>query len=173
MLTRDASRMLRWIPVAFALASALCAPLAAAACELPNTGEVHLETRKPVLGEDVRLVTGFGMRIHPLLGVRRMHTGVDWAASRDTPIFAAGAGRVVSAGTEGEYGNIVVIDHGGGEETAYAHLGSFDVREGDCLAAGARIGGAGSTGLSTATGVHFEVRHDGKPVDPMRVKIGR
>ena len=102
----------------------LLSPCMADACDeiKGKTAESPLHTRKPVSGEDVRLTTGFGMRLHPLLNTRKMHTGIDWAAPIGTPVLAARGGRVVSARTEGELGNAVRIDHGAGWQTLYAHL---------------------------------------------------
>ena len=96
-----------------------------------------------------------------------MHTGVDWAAPHGTPVIAAGRGRVSAAGTDGAYGNRVIIDHGGAWQTLYSQLASFSVREGDCVQAGTIIGGVGTTGLSTGPHLHFEVRRNGEPVDPL------
>ena len=144
---------------------------AAAACETfagpADTSPLH--TRKPVNGEDVRLATGFGMRRHPLLMINKMHTGVDWSAPTGTPVVAAGGGRVSFAGVKGEYGKVVFIDHGGGWQTAYAHLSSIEVGEGDCVAALTVIGRIGSTGLSSGPQLHFEVLHQGRYLDPMNV----
>jgi murein DD-endopeptidase MepM/ murein hydrolase activator NlpD len=153
---------------------ALLARGGALACSAPvgSDGKAHLETRRPVQGEDVRLTTGFGMRFHPLLNERRMHDGIDWSASMNAPVLAAARGRVTYAGRRGFYGNLVVIDHGGGLETAYGHLDSFLVHVGDCVEAGARIGAAGRSGLTSITGVHFEVRRDGQAVDPWAVPAG-
>lgn len=142
----------------------------AAACEMPSAADrnYRLTIRKPVLGEDVRLVSGFGPRRHPILGKIKMHTGIDWSAARGTPVVAAAAGRVTFAGVKLEYGRTVVVDHGGGLQTLYAHLADIWIKDGDCVAKGARIGGAGATGLASATVVHFEVRRDGRVIDPLR-----
>lgn len=139
------------------------------ACEAPASSDPHYRLTKlsPVQGDDVRLVSGFGLRLDPLHPVWRMHTGVDWSAPKGAPVVATEAGRIASAATDARYGKIVVIDHGDGLATAYAHLSRIDVREGDCVTSGAIVGAAGSTGLTTKTGVHFEVRRNGKFVDPM------
>lgn len=152
---------------------AAVAPASAGACELasPADEKLPLVTRKPVAGADVRLTSGFGIRFHPLLNERRMHTGIDWAAPKGTPVVAAGAGRVAFAGRRGQEGNTVVIDHGAAIATAYAHLSGFDVHEGDCVAAGARIGSVGSTGLAAGPMLHFEVRRGGVPVDPLKIPL--
>ena len=158
-------------PWLLAVSAWLLAAHAAQACELPAGGldSAPIETRRPLHGEDVRLTSGFGLRRHPLLEVTKMHTGVDWAAPPGTPVFAAGRGRVMFAGAKGEYGNAVVIEHGGGWQTLYSQLLRIAVSEGDCVAFGAVIGQVGSTGLSAGPHLHFEVVRDGKHLDPMRV----
>lgn len=110
--------------------------------------------------------SSFGKRVHPIDGEIRYHTGMDMAAPEGTPVRAAGAGVVVQAGRAGGYGNMVVIDHGGGLETRYAHLSGIDVREGQRIPAGAPLGRVGSTGRSTGPHLHLEVRRDGQPIDP-------
>lgn len=143
------------------------------ACDFAARDPSHapIETRRPVHGDNVRITSGFGQRRHPLLEVTRMHTGVDWAAEPGTPVIAAGAGRVSFAGAKGEYGNAVVIDHGGGWQTLYSQLLRIEVGEGDCVTHGAPIGQVGSTGLSAGPHLHFEVLRDGAHLDPMRVRI--
>ncbi len=120
--------------------------------------------RKPVNG---RITSKFGYRIHPIYKVRKMHTGVDIAASRGTPIHAAAGGVVVHSGRWGGYGNCIIIDHGGGLATLYAHCSSLAVAVGEKVKQGQVIGRVGSTGLSTGPHLHFEVRKNGTPVDPM------
>ena len=144
-----------------------------AACETLESRNSPLETRKLVLSQKARLASGFGVRMHPLLGYLRMHTGVDWAAPSGVPVVAAGRGRVSAAGSDGAYGNRVIIDHGGPWQTLYAQLDSFSVREGDCVRAGTIIGAVGSTGLSVGPHLHFEVRRDGEPIDPMRLPLAQ
>ena len=104
------------------------------------------------------VIVGYGIRMHPLLQVPRMHLGVDWEAPLGTPVFATGRGQVLTAGAHGEYGNRVLIDHGGGWQSVYGHLASFTVRDGDCIQAGTIIGTVGDTGLTFGPAVHFEVR---------------
>lgn len=118
-------------------------------------------TRGPV-------TSGFGWRIHPIYHYRRFHPGIDIGAPIGQPIVAALAGVVVSAGPMGTYGNIVVIDHGNGFATAYAHQSRILVRAGQRVARGERIGLVGSTGASTGPHLHFETRVNGTPVDPLR-----
>lgn len=114
-----------------------------------------------------RLSSRFGPRIHPIFGTARLHAGIDLAASTGTPIGAAGAGTVVTAGVLGGYGNAVVIDHGGGVSTLYGHQSVIRVRVGQVVAANEVIGLVGSTGNSTGPHLHFEVRSFGSPVDPV------
>jgi murein DD-endopeptidase MepM/ murein hydrolase activator NlpD len=110
--------------------------------------------------------SGFGARVDPLDGHVHTHGGVDVAAPAGTAVGAARAGVVTRAEAAGTYGNLVVVDHGDGTETRYAHLGSIAVRRGDPIGAGAVIGTVGSTGRSTGPHLHFELRVDGEPVDP-------
>jgi murein DD-endopeptidase MepM/ murein hydrolase activator NlpD len=145
---------------------------ASACAVLDGKGEVSpLKTRKPVLGDDVRLVTGFGMRRDPMLRTSRMHAGMAWAAPRGTPVVAANGGRVVSASVVDEYGNTVILDHGGGWQTLYAHLDTLAVHEGDCVEARAVIGSIGSTGLAYGPRLYFEVRRNGQPINPLSVPV--
>ncbi len=110
--------------------------------------------------------SGFGLRTDPIDGSQKMHKGVDIGAPAGTPITAAGDGIVTWAGERGGYGQLVVIDHGGGVETRYAHQSRLDVTPGQRVAAGEVIGAVGSTGRSTGPHLHFEVRVDGEAVDP-------
>lgn len=119
---------------------------------------------RPVAGP---ITSPYGWRQHPILGVPRLHAGVDFGAPTGTPIHAAAAGQVVSAGAMGGYGLTVVIDHGGGMATLYAHQSSLAVAAGQQVAQGQQVGAVGSTGVSTAPHLHFEVRLGGNPVDPM------
>jgi murein DD-endopeptidase MepM/ murein hydrolase activator NlpD len=125
--------------------------------------------RTPVAG--ARMSSGFGMRFHPVLRYSRMHQGVDFAARTGTPILASASGTVVFAGWGGGYGNVVVIDHGKGMRTRYAHMHRIGVRNGQRVDQGQSIGQVGSTGLSTGPHLHYEVWHNGKPVDPRGVKM--
>ena len=118
---------------------------------------------RPVPGP---IISGFGPRYHPVLHYTRMHNGDDMAAGSGTPIHACRAGTVVIAGSQGGYGNAVVIDHGGGMATLYAHQSRIATSVGATVNAGDVIGYVGATGLATGPHLHFEVRLSGNPVDP-------
>lgn len=118
----------------------------------------------PVPGKPVS--SRFGMRLDPFLKRAAMHSGIDFRAQRGTPVRAAGNGRVVAAGRNGGYGKMVEIDHGGGLTTRYAHLKRISVRKGETVEAGATIGKVGSTGRSTGPHLHYEIRRNGRAVDP-------
>ena len=129
--------------------------------------------RKPVLNGHI--TSGFGLRRHPLLGYTKMHTGVDWAAPTGTPIYAAGNGVIEKEGWESGYGRFILVRHHNGYETAYGHMSAYarGVEEGKRVRQGQVIGFVGSTGLSTGAHVHFEIRINGRFVDPMRIKLPR
>ncbi|MGH8925606.1 MAG: murein hydrolase activator EnvC family protein [Acidimicrobiia bacterium] len=109
----------------------------------------------------------FGYRVHPILGVRRLHTGIDLSAASGTPIVAAATGRVILAETYGGYGRAVVIDHGGGITTLYAHQSKMAVSVGQTVDRGQVVGYVGCSGSCTGPHLHFEVRKNGAPVDPL------
>ncbi|MFQ5557920.1 MAG: murein hydrolase activator EnvC family protein [Acidimicrobiales bacterium] len=111
--------------------------------------------------------SGFGRRRHPILGAVRMHTGVDIGGDTGDSVWASKAGVVLFAGRRGGYGNTIVVQHEGGVTTLYAHLSEIHVSAGDSVDRGEGIGLVGSTGLSTGPHLHFEVRRDGSPEDPL------
>jgi murein DD-endopeptidase MepM/ murein hydrolase activator NlpD len=111
--------------------------------------------------------SGFGSRVQPIIGASTFHPGVDIAASQGTPIKAAGDGVVKMAGSNGGYGNFTLIDHGGGLATGYGHQSRIAVSIGQHVSTGQVIGYVGSTGTSTGPHLHWEVRVNGNPVNPM------
>jgi murein DD-endopeptidase MepM/ murein hydrolase activator NlpD len=128
--------------------------------------------RTPVDG--ARLSSGFGLRLHPILGYTKMHRGVDFAAPAGSPIMAAGNGVVESAGRAGSYGILVVLRHDGAYETAYAHMSRIarGLRPGVPVHQGEVIGYVGATGRATGPHLHYEVRFHGEAINPMSVKNG-
>lgn len=120
---------------------------------------------RPVPGA---ISSGFGARIHPIHGYSLMHNGIDMNADTGQPIAAAASGTVIFAAVKGGYGNSIMIDHGGGMVTLYAHQSKLAVSEGESVTSGQIIGYAGSSGVSTGPHLHFEVRIDGNPVNPAK-----
>lgn len=110
-------------------------------------------------------------RLHPILGVRRPHLGVDYAAPAGTPVQAAADGLVVVAGWEGGYGKTVRVRHANGYETLYGHLSRIDVRRGQRLQQGARVGAVGATGLATGPHLDYRMVRNGQFVDPLRIQL--
>ena len=120
-----------------------------------------------------RLIGAFGRRTDPFSGEgTEFHTGVDIGARTGTPVHATADGIVVSAGWSGGYGRLVIVDHGGGTQTYYAHLSRFSVEAGEEVRRGDQIGLVGSTGRVTAPHLHYEVRIGGSPVNPYRYLKG-
>ena len=126
-----------------------------------------LPLRKPLEGP-LDVTSPFGGRPDPFFGRLATHTGVDLRDPPGSPVRATGGGRVVSAGWNGGYGNMIEIDHGNGLTTRYAHLSAILVNEDQWVDAGATVGRLGSTGRSTGPHLHYEVRINGEPVDPQR-----
>ena len=123
---------------------------------------------KPVADKYVnRLASGYGTRFHPILKVNKMHKGLDFAASTGTPIYATGDGSVKVSEFNSGYGNMVVLKHGNGYESLYAHMSRSKVRNGQKVKRGDVIGYVGSTGLSTGAHLHYEIHKNGEAVDPV------
>jgi murein DD-endopeptidase MepM/ murein hydrolase activator NlpD len=124
--------------------------------------------RSDKLARDIKLLSGFGMRMHPIHKVRKMHEGIDFTAPRGTPILATGKGKVIRVERKKTgYGTSVMIDHGYGYKTLYGHMHSVDVKVGQEVKKGQKIGTIGSTGTSTAPHCHYEVSLNGKKVNPI------
>ena len=108
----------------------------------------------------------FGLRVHPITGEKKSHTGIDIASNQGTAVYASDGGSVTLAGWNGGYGNCIMIDHGNGYVTLYGHLSSISVSVGQTVSQGATIGAVGSTGNSTGPHLHFEVLKNGSRIDP-------
>jgi len=130
---------------------------------IPDHAHLPGEMVRPAVG---RFSSRFGQRLDPIDHVPKGHNGLDIAAREGTPVVAALDGTVKRAGPAGTYGNLVVIEHPDGSETRYAHLSTISVKPGQHLVAGQPLGAVGTTGRSTGPHLHFEVRRDGRPVDP-------
>ena len=132
---------------------------------------LHRAMKQPGAASDATNVTpevssNFGVRHDPINGTQRFHTGVDIAAQEGSPILAAASGVVRQAGRRGGYGNAVEIDNGHGISTLYGHASALSVKEGERVKAGEPVALVGHTGRATGSHLHFEVRKDGKPIDP-------
>ena len=132
----------------------------------------ELESRPkitPIRKSDiVRFTSGFGYRNHPIYHIRKFHEGIDITARRGTPVYAASAGRVVRAGNMKDgYGNKIVIEHGNGYRTLYAHLNKINVKYGQEVKLATKIGEVGNTGGSVSPHLHYEVQKDRRVVDPV------
>lgn len=139
-----------------------------AVCEKLDRRRIYLESRpalRPVRGI---LTSPFGVRLSPFTDTQVFHEGLDIEAPVGTPVRAAAGGKVVRSGYEALYGNLLVVDHGNGFRTLYAHLSERLVREGDLVQPGDVIGKVGDTGRATGAHLHYEVRVNGLPVNPTR-----
>lgn len=130
-----------------------------------------------------RITSGFSMRVHPITGVYKLHTGIDIGVSHeadelgispyDVPVMAVARGVVIAIGPKGGYGNTVMVQHDGSTVSLYAHMSNITVQVGALVEAGSQLGFVGNTGYSTAPHLHLEIRRGGKPVNPMDFFLGR
>lgn len=137
---------------------------------IKNQGEklASIPAIQPVSNKELtRIASGFGMRIHPIYGIVKMHNGLDFTAPQGTPIYATGDGVVTTAGFGNGTGNHVIINHGYGYETEYMHMVRIKAVEGQRVKRGEVIGWVGNTGASTGPHCHYEVHINGTPVDPV------
>jgi murein DD-endopeptidase MepM/ murein hydrolase activator NlpD len=133
-----------------------------------GVGEQRGELARPV---NAKISSGFGLRRHPILGYRRMHSGLDFSAGYGAPIYAATDGRVTYAGRKGGYGKFVKLKHAGSLATGYAHMSRIAVRSGQRVRRGQIIGYVGSTGLSTGPHLHYELYRNGRAINPQSVRF--
>jgi murein DD-endopeptidase MepM/ murein hydrolase activator NlpD len=134
--------------------------------EASGVGETKGAMSRPVSGP---VSSNFGMRVHPVLGYRRMHSGMDFKAGYGTPIYSVTDGVIAYAGRKGGYGNFVQVNHGGGLATGYGHMSRIVASPGQRVRQGQIIGYVGSTGLSTGPHLHYEMYRNGKTVNPASV----
>lgn len=128
---------------------------------------------QPVKNDDLkRMASGFGIRMHPMLKYRKMHNGMDFSAPTSTEVFATGNAVVKKAERSSGFGNLIILDHGFGYETYYAHLNEFKVRPGQKVKRGEIIGYVGNSGLSTAPHLHYEIHKNGRVVNPINFYHG-
>ncbi|MDC7224570.1 MAG: M23 family metallopeptidase [Spirochaetales bacterium] len=129
---------------------------------------ISLPFRSP-LDHYWEITSNYGMRVHPVTGVWEMHNGIDVRAPRGTAVFAAEKGTIIETTELDNYGIIIILKHRGGYETRYAHLDEIYIKKGDTVARGQMIARTGNTGISTGPHLHFEIRRNGLPVDPVRL----
>jgi murein DD-endopeptidase MepM/ murein hydrolase activator NlpD len=141
----------------------------AATVQPKNAEPIPVHVSQVVHGGSV--VSGFGRRTHPMGGGRGHHDGIDIASPQGAPVYAAASGQIVEIGRRGPYGRLVRVRHANHLETAYAHLSRFprQLKVGQQVNQGDVIGYVGTTGRSSGPHLHYEVRRNGKPVDPLRV----
>ncbi|MDE6286787.1 MAG: M23 family metallopeptidase [Muribaculaceae bacterium] len=133
-----------------------------------RTRSSHIPAIQPLNEKYLRAVaSGYGYRSDPIYGTSKFHEGMDYSAPAGTPVYATGDGRVMSAGWNSGYGNLVEIDHGFHYVTRYAHLSEMTVRPGQTVHRGDMIGRGGNTGKSTGSHLHYEVRLHGAPQNPV------
>lgn len=120
----------------------------------------------PLKNSKFKLTSPFGYRIHPVYKTKRFHSGIDYGANKGVPIYAIDNGTVIRAGVAKGYGNYIVIDHGNGIKSAYAHMSTMNVKKGDKIKKGNKIGGVGMSGTATGNHLHFEIIKNNKKINP-------
>jgi len=129
----------------------------------------HIPSIQPVANKDLsKMASGYGMRVDPIYGTMRFHAGMDFAAKTGTDIYATGNGTVIYADWKQGYGKCIIIDHGFGYQTLYAHMDEYKSRVGQKVVRGEKIGEVGNTGKSTGSHLHYEVHVKGKPDNPTK-----
>ena len=126
----------------------------------------------PIKKGDFYVASGYKMRMHPILKINKFHKGMDFTAPKGTPIYASGDGQIHRAQRSSTFGKVVYIDHSYGYKTIYAHLSKMVVRRGEKVKRGDLIGYVGSTGLSVAPHLHYEVHKNGIAVNPINFYYG-
>lgn len=129
----------------------------------------YLDARPDFFPASGPISSKFGYRNHPVTGRREMHNGIDINGKKGDPVWAAGSGIVTYAGYKGTYGRLIIIDHGYGYESVYAHNTELLVKEGDSIQKGDQIAKIGSTGRTTGTHLHFEIRYKGSAINPLNI----
>ena len=123
-------------------------------------------------GDLTRVASGYGMRMHPILKIRKLHKGMDFTAAKGTPIYASGNGKVVRADRSATFGKVVYIEHGYGYKTIYAHMSEIGTKKGNIVKRGDIIGYVGNTGRSVSSHLHYEVHKNGQAVNPIYYYYG-
>lgn len=141
--------------------------LKVALASLVENGDLTSSSPNFVVPAEGRITSAFGLRRDPFHRGQRFHTGIDIANVKMSEIKASADGVVTYAARRGGYGRTLIIDHGNGFTTTYSHLKKFTVKQGDVVRAGDVIAGMGTSGRSTGTHLHFEIRENDKPVDPL------
>lgn len=141
--------------------------------EESNMKMLYIPAIMPIYNKDLRGTgSGFGLRFHPILKIKRMHEGMDFYARTGTEVYATAHGKVASCRFSKSFGNVIEIDHGNGLLTLYAHLSAFKIKKGDKVTRGQVIGLVGNTGLSKGPHLHYEVHYMGKEVNPINYYYG-
>ena len=129
----------------------------------------YLDARPDLYPASGTFSSPFGYRKDPITGRTSMHNGIDISNKSGTPIYASGSGIVTYAGYDGNFGNVIIVDHGYGYESVYAHLKKMNAKAGDSINKGEQIGTMGTSGRVTGSHLHFEIRYNGTPINPLKL----